>query len=181
MTDVPVDPPPQGVETPSATAPEEPAAPPAEIAQIPAQAAPPPESRESVATGLQMKHRNPFAVWIGLPLITLGIYTYVWYYKIHREMADFDRRRDIPVAGPMLVLLFLSWTLIAPIISFHNTGKRVRDAQVAAGLDATCSPALSWLLLFAFGANTLYLQFELNKIIDSYHGQPEGAPVSLYV
>src|SRR5512139_4238694 len=79
ITNVPVDPPPQGVETPSATAPEEPAAAPAEIAQIPAQAAPPPEGRESVATGLQMKHRNPFAVWIGLPLITLGIYTYVWY------------------------------------------------------------------------------------------------------
>ncbi len=50
-----------------------------------------------------MKERNPVAVWIGLPLITLGIYFYVWYYKIHKEMAMFDRRRVVPVAGPMLV------------------------------------------------------------------------------
>src|SRR5262245_30108493 len=50
-----------------------------------------------VAQGLQMKERNPVAVWIGLPLITLGIYFYVWYYKIHKEMAMFDRRRVVPV------------------------------------------------------------------------------------
>src|SRR5687767_6342643 len=62
-----------------------------------------------VADGLAMKRRNPVAVWIGLPLITLGIYHLVWYYKIHKEMAEFDRRRAIPVAGPMLVILFLSW------------------------------------------------------------------------
>ena len=60
-----------------------------------------------VASGLAMKTRNPFAVWIGLPLITLGIYHFVWYYKIHREMAEFDRRRSVPVAGPMLVILLL--------------------------------------------------------------------------
>ena len=34
-----------------------------------------------MATGLQMKQRNPVAVWLGLPLITLGIYYYVWLYK----------------------------------------------------------------------------------------------------
>jgi Domain of unknown function (DUF4234) len=137
--------------------------------------------RTPVASGRQMKLRNPFAVWIGLPIITFGIYTYVWYYKIHREMAEFDRRRPIPIAGPMLVLLFLGWTIIAPLISFHNAGARVRATQKAAGLEPTCSPALSWLLAFAFGANTLYLQFELNKVVDSYQGVPEGSQVALYV
>lgn len=134
-----------------------------------------------VASGLAMKRRNPLAVWLGLPLVTLGIYHLVWYYKIHKEMAEFDRRRSIPVAGPMLVLLFLSWTFIAPIISYHNAGARIRDAQRSAGLVPTCSPTLSWLLWFAFGLNSLYLQAELNKVVDRYAGAPVGTTVPLYV
>jgi hypothetical protein len=128
-----------------------------------------------------MKRRNPIAVWLGLPLITLGIYHLVWYYKIHKEMAEFDRRRSVPVAGPMLVLLFLSWTFIAPIVSYHNTGGRIRNAQRAAGLAATCSPTLAWLLWFVFGLNSLYLQVELNKIVDRYAGAPVGTTVPLFV
>jgi hypothetical protein len=134
-----------------------------------------------VAGGLAMKRRNPVAVWLGLPLITLGIYHLVWYYKIHKEMAELDRRRSIPVAGPMLVLLFLSWTFIAPIVSYHNAGARIRNAQRSAGLTPTCSPALSWLLWFALGLNSLYMQIELNKIVDRYAGAPAGTPVALYV
>jgi hypothetical protein len=134
-----------------------------------------------VAQGLQMKHRNVIAVWIGLPLITLGIYLFVWYYKIHREMAEYDPRRKTPVAGPMLVLLLLGWTVIAPCISFHNAGVRVRDRQQAAGLVPSCSPALSWLLFFVLGLNTLYLQSELNKVVEANPGVPEGTPVALHV
>jgi hypothetical protein len=146
---------------------------------VPAQLTVP--SQEPVASGLAMKRRNPLAVWIGLPLITLGIYHLVWYYKIHKEMAEFDRRRSVPVAGPMLVLLFLSWTFIAPIVSYHNTGGRIRNAQRAAGLAATCSPTLAWLLWFVFGLNSLYLQVELNKIVDRYAGAPVGTTVPLFV
>ena len=135
----------------------------------------------AVAAGLQMKRRNPWAAWLGLPLITLGIYHLVWYYKIHKEMAEFDRRRAVPVAGPMLVLVFLGWTVIAPIISYNNAGQRVQNAQRAAGLQPTCSPALSWLLWFAFGANTLYLQTEINKVVDQYPSSLEGAQVPLAV
>lgn len=138
-------------------------------------------SSPGVASGLAMKRRNPLAVWLGLPLITLGIYNLVWYYKIHQEMAEFDRRRAVPVAGPMLVLLLLGWTLIAPLVSFHNTGARVRNAQRAAGLAASCSPTRAWLLAFAFGLNTLYLQVELNKITDRYPGAAPGNTVPLQV
>lgn len=182
MTDNPVDPAPSTAGPPAQPEAEASTSPPAEIENVQGPAEPQiSEGSPPVATGAQMKHRNPLAVWIGLPLITLGIYTYVWYYKIHREMADYDRRREIPVVGPMLVLLLLSWTVIAPIVSFHNTGKRIRNAQVSAGLTATCSPTLSWLLWFAFGLNTLYMQLELNKIIERYDGAPEGSQVPLYV
>src|SRR6185437_15204630 len=94
------------------------------------------------AGSCQMKRRNPLLVWLVWPLITLGIYHFVWYYKIHREMADYQPKRNIPVAGPVLVLIFLGWTIIAPFISYYNTGNRVRQAQRAAGLVPTCSPLL---------------------------------------
>src|ERR1700712_2841376 len=88
-------------------------------AQLPVMIPMPPQNTP-IAMGLAMKRRNPWAVWLGLPIITLGIYFFVWYYKIHKEMAEFDRRRSIPVAGPVLVVIFLSWTVIAPWISYHN-------------------------------------------------------------
>ncbi|HEX4254338.1 MAG TPA: hypothetical protein VH089_04570, partial [Streptosporangiaceae bacterium] len=55
-------------------------------------------------------------------------------------MANFDPRRQVPVAGPLLVMIFLSWTIIAPLVSFYNTGKRIADTQRSAGLQPTCSP-----------------------------------------
>ena len=133
---------------------------------------------QRVATGLAMKRRNPVGVWLGLPLITLGIYSYVWYYKIHREMAEFDRRRAVPVAGPLLVLLFLGWTVVAPLVSLYNTGNRIADAQRAAGLRPTCSAGIGLLLCFVFGLVSLYYQSELNKIVDSY-GAPTGTEIAL--
>ncbi len=162
---------------PTPAPPSAPTAPTDSVVHVPAQAV----AATPVANGLAMKSRNPVGVWLGLPLITLGIYHLVWYYKIHKELAEFDRRRAVPIAGPMLVLLFLSWTFIAPIVSYHNTGKRVADAQRAAGFVPTCSPTLSWLLWFVFGLNTLYLQSELNKVAARYPGAVPGQQVPLFV
>ncbi|MGC4935206.1 DUF4234 domain-containing protein [Gordonia sp. DT30] len=147
---------------------------------FPSDQAPVPGGRRPVADGQQMKKRNPLAVWLGLPLITLGIYSLVWYYKIHKELAAFDRRKEISAVGPLLVVLLLSWTVVAPIISFHNTGKRIREAQRSAGLPETCNPTLCWLLGFVFGLHTFYMQGELNKIVDAY-GVEHGTTVPLFV
>ncbi|MFE5853294.1 DUF4234 domain-containing protein [Streptomyces sp. NPDC056500] len=130
-------------------------------------------------TGLNMKRRGPVAVWIGLPLITLGIYQIVWYYKIHCELQSFDRRLGLNPTGSLLVMIFLGWTLIAPLISYHNTGKAIANAQRAAGLPVTCSPAACAFLLFALGLNTLYIQRQLNLVIDAYPDAAPGAGVAL--
>ena len=134
----------------------------------------------AVASGLAMKRRNPVGVWLGLPLITLGIYGLVWYYKIHKEMAQFDPRRKVPVAGPMLVLLFLGWTIVAPLISYANAAHRVADAQRAAGLQPTCKAWAAVLLAFVFGLTTLYLQSELNRAVDRYPNTVPGTQVPLF-
>lgn len=105
-------------------------------------------------------------VWLGLPLITLGIYHLVWYYKIHAEMADLSPRRTAPVVGPLLVLILLGWTAIAPLVSYYRCGTRIRDAQENAGVQPTCSGGLGLLLMFVFGLGVLYYQTELNRIAE---------------
>ena len=130
-------------------------------------------------TGLAMKRRGPVAVWLGLPLITLGIYHLVWYYKIHRELRDYDRRLSLSPGGSTMVLIFLGWTLIAPLVSYNNTGKAIARAQKAAGLPETCSPAACWLLTFVFGLNIWYMQKQLNLVADAYQGVQPGTEVKL--
>lgn len=134
-----------------------------------------------VAGGLAMKRRNPVGVWLGLPIITFGIYSYVWYYKIHREMRDFDRRRSINPVGSLLTLMFGGFLIIPPFVSLYNTGKRIQDAQRAAGLPTTCSPGIGLLLMFVFSLGILYYQSELNKVVDRYPGAAPGVQVPLFV
>jgi hypothetical protein len=137
--------------------------------------------RVPVESGFAMKRRNPLASWIGLPLITFGIYGFVRYYKIHKEMAEFDRRQQVPVAGPVLVIIFLGWTVIAPLVSYYNCGKRIQAAQRAAGLPETCSAGLGCFLMLVLGIGVLYHQIELNKVVDAYGAVPPGSRVPLYV
>lgn len=118
----------------------------------------------TTALAAPIKPRNPVLVWLVWPLITLGIYFLVWYFKIHKEMAELRRDPEAPVAGPLLVMLLLSWTGIAPIISFGRTGTRIRRSQESAGLEPTCTPLIGFLLNFVFGLGILYYQLELNKI-----------------
>ncbi|WP_199432615.1 DUF4234 domain-containing protein [Qaidamihabitans albus] len=150
--------------------------PPAPAAQL----APNVPGGKPVAMGLGMKKRHPVAAWLLWPFLTLGIYHLVWYFKIHKEMAEFDRRRAVPTAGPMLVLLFLGWTAIAPLVSYYNCGNRIRNAQRSAGLPATCSAGVGTVLMLVLGAGILYYQVELNKVVDTY-GVGEGQQVPLYV
>ncbi|MEZ0092991.1 DUF4234 domain-containing protein [Streptacidiphilus sp. EB129] len=133
---------------------------------------PTPESAPPV-NGVAMKRRGPVAVWLGLPIITVGIYPLVWYYKIHRELQEYDRRLQLSPGGSMMVLLFLSWTVVAPLVSFHNTGKAVASAQRAAGLPVTCSPAVACWLGLVFGLNVRYLQKQLNLIVEA---NPQAQP-----
>jgi hypothetical protein len=130
-------------------------------------------------SGLAMKRRGPVAVWLGLPLVTLGIYQLVWYYKIHKELQEFDRRQNLNPTGSLLVMIFLGWTLIAPLISYHNTGKAIANAQRAAGLPVTCSPAVSTWLSFVFGLNIWYMQRQLNLVVAAYPNVAPGTEVPL--
>jgi hypothetical protein len=134
----------------------------------------------SAGSPAQMKRRNPVLVWIVFPIITLGIYHFVWYYKIHEEMLRFDSRQPINPGGSLLTILFGWIIIVPPFVSYFNTGNRIATAQRAAGLAPTANPWIGFLLLFLFGLTPLYYQMELNKITDRY-GVPEGTPITLAV
>lgn len=126
------------------------------------------------ASGYNMKRRNPFAVWLGLPIITLGIYGLVWFFKVHNELANYDRRIPNNATNALLSMIFGWITLgIWPLIMWVKLAGHIAQAQRAAGLQPSCSGGLGFLLgIFGFG--TLYYQFELNKVIDRYGDtQPE--------
>ncbi|HYN73302.1 MAG TPA: DUF4234 domain-containing protein [Nakamurella sp.] len=77
----------------------------------------------------QMKQRNGVLVWIVWPVLTLGIYHFVWYYKIHKEMLHFDPRQPIKPAGSTLTILFGWIIIVPPFVSYFNTGNRIAQCQ----------------------------------------------------
>jgi Domain of unknown function (DUF4234) len=126
----------------------------------------------------QMKLRNPILVWLVWPIITFGIYHFVWYYKIHDELLRLDPRQPIKPAGSLLTILFGWIIIVPPFVSYFNTGNRITTAQRASGLAPTANPWIGFILLFIFGLTPLYYQFDLNKIV-THLGVPEGATVTL--
>jgi Domain of unknown function (DUF4234) len=139
-----------------------------QVTMPPAPAAPlePPVS-EPVAFGLQMKRRHPWGVW-GLGLVTLGIYYLVWWYKIHAEMARYDRRQDINPVISLVAVWFGSYILVPPFWSTAAQSGRINRALRAAGQEGDCSGGLGILLFILSLTVMVYYQSELNKIIDSY-------------
>ena len=127
------------------------------------------------------KNRNIFLVWLIWPLITLGIYFFVWYYKVNREARDFDSRIEVSPLVALLAVLIGWIIIIPPFVSIYRTGERIATMQRAAGLEPTCIPVLGLLLTFVLGLESLYYQHELNRIWEHYKNLPEGTPVQLAI
>src|SRR4051794_14867096 len=123
------------------------------------------------------KPRNIFAVWLGLPIITLGIYRFVWYYKINREARDMGVESN-PTSSLMASLF--GWVIIVPpLVSIYRTGGRIAEMQRRAGLAPTCNGGIGLLLTFVVGLMPLYYQAELNKVWERDGNQPEGSPIQV--
>jgi sulfite exporter TauE/SafE len=125
------------------------------------------DSQGALATPTQLnvvKRRNVLAVWLGLPLITLGLYHWYWYPTINRELRDSNPRIQVTPFVAWLALVPGVILILPPFISMYNTGKRIATAQADAGIGASCSPVIGVLLMVVFGLNTLYYQSELNKL-----------------
>ena len=125
------------------------------------------------------KSRNIVLVWLVWPLITLGIYHLVWWYKINREARDFDARIEV---NPVLSLLAVTigWIIIVPpYVSIYRTGDRIAQMQEAAGMQRSCNGVIGIIGAFVVSLQALYYQAELNKIWAHLGSPQEGTTVTL--
>jgi len=115
----------------------------------------------------EVKIRNPWAVAL-LPIITLGIYTLVWWYRINCELRDYGNAKGFDLGqNPTnsLLALFPGGLIVVPaLISYWRGVKRVMGASSLAGkepLNGWIAIILYLLLTPAFWA---YVQLSLNDI-----------------
>lgn len=132
-------------------------------------------------TGRVGKTRNIWLTWLIWPLITLGVYHFVWYYKINREARDFDENIDVKPDLALLAVL-IGWIIIVPpFVSIYRTGERIGQMQEDAGMERSCSGVIGLVLAFFASLYSLYYQYELNRIWARLGNPQEGSLVALPV
>ncbi len=118
--------------------------------------------------GATVKVRSPWAVAL-LPFITLGIYLFVWWYRVNRELRDYGRAKGYDLGqnpGNSLLALIPGFILlgIPPLVSYWRGTKRVQGAAKVAGV----SPLSGWVALILYlvisPAFFAYLQVSLNEV-----------------
>lgn len=124
-------------------------------------------------TGAEAKIRHPVAVF-GLVFLTLGIYYFVWYYKINRELRDLGRganaeeRLGRSPGTSLLAITLGALIIVPPFVSFWNTFKRIEAAQELAATTERVSVALGFVLyilgVIFFPIEVIYAQSELNRV-----------------
>ena len=96
-------------------------------------------SYEVDAQGARVKTRDIGIVAL-LTIVTLGIYAYVWFFRINRELRDFGAARgdeELAAERPGLSLLAvtLGALIIVPaIVSYVRCTRRVQRAQALVGV-----------------------------------------------
>jgi hypothetical protein len=146
------------------------------------------EEIQIAGTQSTAKTRDPLGVAL-LTLVTLGIYFFVWYYKVNREMSDLGRARgtdelgDSP--GTSLLAVTLGALIIVPaIVSLYHTFQRTQAAARLTGVE----PLNGWIALILYLllgiAFPAYLQSGLNKVWGAQVGgvvpasEPPPAPAA---
>ena len=123
----------------------------------------------------QGKIRNPLGV-VGLTLITLGIYWWVWYYKINKEMAAIGKARGSEECGTspgtsLLAVTLGSLIIVPPFVSLYKTWARLRAAERLTGTPEGMEPGLGFLLSVLLSPVGSYiLQANMNKVLKQQAG-----------
>jgi Domain of unknown function (DUF4234) len=112
--------------------------------------------------GQQYKKRDPLGV-LGLSFLTLGVYFFVWYYKISDELRR-AQNGDISPTRSLMAMIF-GWVIIVPpFIAMYNTAKHVQSLETRRGIGQTVEPAFTVALMFLFSfGNGIYVQEHLNR------------------
>jgi uncharacterized protein DUF4234 len=124
------------------------------------------------------KRRNIVGVWLGLPLITLGIYNYVWHYKVNNEARRYLRDNSIRPGISLLAITLGAFLIIPPFVSVYRTCSRIQRMEQQAGVTGRIEPVLGLILIFIFGLHSLYMQSHLNAIWDAHLQSGQAAVIT---
>jgi hypothetical protein len=131
----------------------------------------------------EVKVRNPWAVAL-LPIVTLGIYHLVWWYRINKELKAYGEAKGFDLGqNPTnsLLALFPGGLIIVPaLVTYWRGTKRVQGASKVAGRE----PVNGWIALILYlllsPGMWAYLQVSVNHIweqeAETLPGQPAPPP-----
>jgi hypothetical protein len=126
------------------------------------------------------KRRNVVGVWLGLPFVTLGIYSYVWLYKVNNEARRFLGDESIKPGLSVLAFFPGAILIVPPFVAIYRLGTRIAKMEEAAGIPSRASGGIGLLLAFVFSLYPLYYQSHLNGLWDRYlPGSITPAPPAL--
>jgi hypothetical protein len=128
------------------------------------------------------KIRNPLGV-VGLTIITFGVYFFIWYYKVNKEMAEMGKARGTDELGTSpatsLMAVLFGWILlfIPPLVSEYKTCDRLNKAERSVGLEGMEAGLLFLLWIFLGPVGHYLFQSNLNKVLQAQAGiAPAVAP-----
>jgi hypothetical protein len=129
------------------------------------------------------KIRNPLGV-VGLTLITLGIYWWVWYYKMNKEMAAIGRARGTEECGTspgtsLLAVTLGALVIVPALVSIYKTCARLSATERVTGTPQGMEAGLLFLLFVLIGPVGHYIfQSNMNKVLRHQAGAaPEAVAV----
>jgi Domain of unknown function (DUF4234) len=127
--------------------------------------------------GQEFKRRSPLGVW-GLSVITLGIYSWVWYYKINDEAKRYLRDETIRPGIAVLAVTLGAIVIVPAFISIYRTGERIQRMQENAKITQRTEPVIGLIAFLVYLLHVPYYQSGLNRIWDAYGvgAQPPQAP-----
>ena len=118
-------------------------------------------------TEQEVKVRSPWAVAL-LPIITLGIYHLVWWYKINKELKAYGEAKGYDLGqNPTnsVLALFPGGLIVIPaLVTYWRGTKRVQGASKISGRE----PVSGWIALILYlllsPGMWAYLQVSLNHV-----------------
>jgi hypothetical protein len=125
----------------------------------------------------EVKVRSPWAVAL-LPIITLGVYHVVWWYKINKELKAYGEAKGYDLGqnptNSVLALVPGFLIIIPPLVSYWRGTERVQNASKISSRE----PVSGWIALILYllisPAMFAYLQVSLNNVWEQEAEPLEG-------
>ncbi len=143
--------------------------------------------------GVEVKTRRLWFVFL-FAVGTLGLYYWIWYYRVHAELRGYGRTEEgvdaaelcgIDPARSALAVSLGSWLIIPPFVSQWRFYKRIRLAQELAGVEEherinhALGFALFLLAYFLLPFEIVYAQQHLNRLWRRVQVEEEEAALGM--